>query len=218
MVWQKIISLTKDLLFPIYCVQCKKEGEWWCASCRSDQIKLHIEQPGGALAGLSSFLSYEPDSPCYHLIRQFKYNYASDVTALWREVIDVTKLSRTWPNDLVVVPVPLHAKRERERGFNQAQLLGSIIREQLSGLNKATRLADGELIRERTTAQQALLNREERLLNVFGAFVWRGENPPGNILLVDDVYTTGATMGECARVLRSAGAPWVWAITLARGV
>lgn len=216
--WQKIISFTKDLLFPIYCVACGKEGEWWCADCRQNQIHPKTEKFGGALSGVSSFLNYEKDGPVFHLIRQFKYNFASDMVALWREIIDFKKMAADWPNELTIIPVPLYRQRELERGYNQAGLIAGIIGEKLSAVGKHIDLKADILKRRRHTRQQALLNRTEREANVAGAFIWRGDRVPENILLVDDVYTTGATIGECALVLKNAGVKTISAVTLARGV
>jgi ComF family protein len=110
-----------------------------------------------------------------------------------------------------VVPVPLHPRRERERGFNQADDLAR-------GLGLPVVRA---LRRERPTAPQVGLSREERAANVHGAFIHCGEDPfqqPPVIVLVDDVMTTGATLEACARVLKSAGAADVRALTAARVV
>lgn len=114
----------------------------------------------------------------------------------------------------IIIPVPLHAVRERERGFNQARLLAD-------GIGRARGLAVSgrALVRVRSTETQTHLNRRERLKNLLGAF--RVEHPfdveGRKILLVDDVLTTGSTASECARVLKEAGATSVLVFTLARG-
>ena len=113
-----------------------------------------------------------------------------------------------------VVPVPLHGLRRRERGFNQAALLGS-------GLAKRLELAYiGRAVRRRVpTLTQTHLTAEERMSNVSGAFDvhrvdWVRDR---SLLLVDDVITTGATMFACAEALRRAGAAAVYAVSVARG-
>jgi ComF family protein len=117
----------------------------------------------------------------------------------------------------VLVPVPLHKRRLYQRGYNQASLL-------CRGLGRAWGLPVDytSLIRERWTEPQVRLTPSERIKNVRGAFsVADGpENPlrDKRILLVDDVYTTGATVSECARVLKRAGAESVGVLTLARVV
>ena len=122
-----------------------------------------------------------------------------------------------------VVPVPLHRIRFRRRGFNQAYLLAKALLRQLErmGYDAANIAVErGILIRTRRTASQTGLKRTGRLDNIKGAF--RVENPATienrRILLVDDVYTTGATVNECAKVLRSSGAARIDVLTVARAV
>jgi ComF family protein len=115
----------------------------------------------------------------------------------------------------IVVPVPLHAGRRRERGFNQAEL---IARNAMKLLPERLQLAKTVLIRRRATQSQVGHTREERLENLRGAFrVADSARIEGrNVIVVDDVMTTGATLSECARVLKRAGAEQVWAATVAR--
>jgi ComF family protein len=113
----------------------------------------------------------------------------------------------------VLVPVPLHRRRLRQREFDQALALARYLSQRVHIPYQAD-----VLTRQRYTASQVGLNRTERDHNVRGAF---GVRQPRSIqdksvLLIDDVYTTGATVKECARVLRQAGAAWVGVYTLAR--
>jgi len=113
----------------------------------------------------------------------------------------------------LVVPVPLHPARQRERGFNQAELLAAELR-------RASGLAGRNVLqRTRYTATQTQFDRSERMENLRGAFrLRRGSNVQDlRMLLVDDVLTTGSTLSECASVLREAGARSVHAVTVARG-
>ncbi|MCX8161005.1 MAG: ComF family protein [Candidatus Saccharicenans sp.] len=115
----------------------------------------------------------------------------------------------------LIVPVPLHRKREKQRGFNQAELLGRA----LSDLSGVPMLA-GVLIKARNTPAQVSLEAAERERNLRGAFEVR---KPGKVagritLLVDDVFTTGSTLRECAGELLRAGAREVRALTMARAV
>nr|BCX01548.1 MAG: amidophosphoribosyltransferase [Bacteroidota bacterium] len=109
----------------------------------------------------------------------------------------------------VLVPVPLHPRRERARGFNQSELLARAVGDAL-GL-----AVWSGLVRVRYTRSQTGLGPRERTENVRGAFQLRDRVPEGRLWLVDDVLTTGATMLACAQVLRRAGAEWVGAIALA---
>lgn len=117
-----------------------------------------------------------------------------------------------WKVD-TVIPVPLHPKRKKERGFNQAQ----IIAKELARI-KGIELGDGLLVKTKNVPPQTSLRIEERVENVSGAFgVVDGEKIRGKgVLLVDDVYTTGSTIRECSSVLRNAGVEEVKALTIAQ--
>ena len=150
------------------------------------------------------------------VIHRYKYN-----RALWFEpfLIDLfvtcAKLELQADQWDWIVPVPLHTTKEREREFNQAERMGC-------GLSKAIRIPINSRLLRRVvpTRTQTRLSREERLANVSNAFTVRpGINIAGaRILLVDDVFTTGATTNACALVLRRAGASDVCVWTVARGI
>ena len=150
------------------------------------------------------------------MIHRYKYS-----RALWFEPFLADLLIRAAAAELTstkwdaIVPVPLHPTKERDREFNQAQRLASC-------LSRATgiRLNDDWLRRVEPTRTQTLLTRAERAANVRRAFVAQ----PGlrlngeRIVLIDDVFTTGATTSACARVLKAAGAGDVCVWTVARGI
>jgi len=117
-----------------------------------------------------------------------------------------------WRAD-VVVPVPLHRDRQRERGYNQAELIARPLAKRL-GLKLESRL----LVRTRPRPPQLVLSRSEHWKSVRGAYATREGLPVDNlrVLLVDDVLTTGATLDACARTLKKAGAAAVLGLTVAR--
>jgi competence protein ComFC len=151
------------------------------------------------------------------LITQFKYNQA-----LWLEELLVELLASAvqahYADDRYdgVCAVPLHPVKRRERGYNQSALLAGALAKRL----KSPWLGRRSLKRIRSTPSQTRLTARQRLTNVQGAFAitrpseWAGRR----ILLVDDVMTTGATVGACASVLMDAGATAVDVITVARGI
>jgi ComF family protein len=159
-------------------------------------------------------------SPCAYegvikkLIHEFKYNNKDYLgLSLSKLMIDFIK-EYNLPMDLIdfVIPIPLHTTRLRQREFNQAQILSNHI---ASEFNKNV-LSDG-LKRIRNTKTQTELEETKRFLNIQGSFLLN-ENQDvknKNILLVDDVLTTGATASEAARVLKNGGANIVFVLTLA---
>jgi ComF family protein len=126
----------------------------------------------------------------------------------------ITQLQPWGDSPPLLVPVPLHAGKRRERGFNQAEL---IVRSAARYLQQPLEIAT-VLKRQRPTHSQVGLTREERIANLRDAFrVVAPERVKGRtVIVVDDVMTTGSTVSECARVLKKAGAERVWAATVAR--
>ena len=121
-------------------------------------------------------------------------------------------------NGWIIIPVPLHSSKLSQRGFNQAELIARAALRLPEW--RHLRLDTRALVRHRETVSQAGLSRHQRRENIRGAF---RVSCPGavvgrDVLLVDDVFTTGATVSECARVLRRAGARGVWVATAARTV
>jgi ComF family protein len=148
------------------------------------------------------------------VIHQFKYVrqiHLRHLVARWlRAALDDERL-RDCNFDLIV-PVPLHPTRERERGFNQASLLSELLSAQTSICSQRV------LDRVRYTTTQTALDRSERMENLHNAFRLRKNADVRGlrVLLIDDVLTTGSTLSECARVLKRAGAISVHAAVAAR--
>ncbi len=150
------------------------------------------------------------------LVHRFKYH-----RALWFEPLFETLLREIALPEIstgqwdAILPVPLHALKQREREFNQADRLARLL-----GRSTGVPVHGGALRRTQHTETQTHLTRAERNRNVRSAFEWRGEWPSQwrRVILVDDVLTTGATTNACARVLRRAGAEHVSVWTLARGI
>jgi predicted amidophosphoribosyltransferase len=141
---------------------------------------------------------------------------APDSTTLLKPKERLNGAPSSTPVDLpLVVPVPLHATKLRQRGFNQAELIArAAIKQKPLGLE--LELAPELLVRRRATESQVGYTRQQRIANLRGAFGVSGTVEARDILLVDDVFTTGTTVSECARVLRRNGARRVWVATVAR--
>jgi ComF family protein len=165
------------------------------------------------------------DGELRDLIHLLKFQQVRPAAAVLGRMLaeTIAKLEQAMPvgtlfsSTIVVVPVPLHTRKQAQRGFNQAEM---IAREALKQLSRPKRfdLCKGVLLRRRETGSQIGLTRHQRRENMRGAFAVSDPTRLLNrdILLIDDVYTTGTTASECARVLRRAGAARVWVATVAR--
>jgi ComF family protein len=149
------------------------------------------------------------------LIILYKYRGFSVLGSPLAEFID-RSLGREeclWWETNALIPVPLHSEKEKERGFNQAQILAREL-----ARRKQLPLFEGQLVKVKRTIPQTSLEAKERKKNLKGAFeVKNREKIEGKIvLLVDDVFTTGSTLQECSLMLRKAGALEVRALTVAQ--
>ncbi|HVP55232.1 MAG TPA: ComF family protein [Candidatus Eisenbacteria bacterium] len=195
------------------CVQCGERllsaqllmGDGRCQGCREFEPAfdraVSFGEYAGELRGLIHLLKYDRVLPA-----------APVLGGLLAEAI--TQLQLATDTSPLLVPVPLHASKRRERGFNQAEL---IVRSAAKRLPQSMEIA-AALQRKRLTHSQVGLSREERIANMRDAFrVIAPERVKGRtVIVVDDVMTTGTTVSECARVLKEAGAERVWAATVAR--
>jgi ComF family protein len=186
-----------------------ENGEPVCGLCR------RLEPPFARAVAYGSY-----DGGLRELIHLLKYEQVRPAAgALGRMLAEALGgLDSAWTSPSVaVVPVPLHARKRRQRGFNQSEL---IVREALKIAPGSGRLVlrAGVLERRRETQSQTGLTRHQRLENIRGAFavIQPEEIADREVLLVDDVFTTGTTASECARVLRRAGASKVYVATVAR--
>jgi ComF family protein len=156
------------------------------------------------------------------MIHLLKYERMSGVAKLLGPMLAeaILSIESVAAQNLIVVPVPLFPGKLRQRGYNQSELLAKVALAELHRTHPAWRLSlePAILRRRRDTRSQFALNPTSRYWNVKGAFeVDRNSLRPGcEVLLIDDIYTTGATARECSRALRRAGAGKVWVATLAR--
>ena len=161
-----------------------------------------------ALDGILASAVFAP--PLRTVIHDFKYRNGRALAAPLSARLITAWRGAGLSADLII-PVPLHAGRAAERGYNQSALLAR-------GLGSAVGVvvAEDVLVRERATRQQTDLDRRERAQNVSGAFACRRNLPGLRVVLIDDVCTSGATLEACATALRTAGAAHVQGLTVAR--
>jgi len=208
------------------CFSCKRKnffGEF-CPNCRSN---FYLD--GIWIAG-------DYDNPILsELIKKLKYHFVENIAAILGDFIsrylqtvikcemvgvksNLNNLKITGhpfidKNNTLIIPIPLHKKRKRWRGFNQAQNLAEVIASNF-GLMKDVK----NLIRIKNNKPQVSLKEKERQKNIFGCFAWQGQNLKGQtIILVDDITTTGSTLNECAKILKASGAQEVWGLVAAKG-
>ncbi len=209
-----------DALFPEFCVLCEREGKSLCRVCElrwiADPSLDRFASGSPTVRGVFSLSPY-PDPVMKGLLRQWKYwGQRSAGETLLRLVDEVLEVYEdALPIVDAVAAVPLHQRRLNFRGFDQAAMIAQCV---ATRLNKPL----GNLL-ERVvyTIPQAKQEREERrnaeLQNAFRVCPQALTKLPARVLLVDDVWTSGATMRAAARVLRQAGAQEVWGFTCARG-
>ncbi len=184
-----------------YCPECKTELTSLLEDCCSSQLK--------SVYALGIF-----DENFQELIHHFKYKGKISLgKAIGLRLAD--ELKRQNPVEIAcIIPVPLHKVRKRARGFNQSEILAEILGSELN-----LKVEKDILFRIKNTKDQTKLSEEERKQNVAGAFKVQDEQKilkDKKIILVDDVITTGATLNECAKILKQAGAREVLGVTIAK--
>jgi ComF family protein len=231
-----------DLLFPRRCLGCGKYGSYFCQDCLKTikpierQVCPVCEKPAinglthprcqtrSSLDGLVSLFSYE--GMIRKAIAKLKYKFVTDLASeLIIKMIQIIETDRNGrfkylnclmekKEQVILVPVPLHSRRERWRGFNQAELLGKIL-----VTHFGWQFVPDFLFRQKSTKPQVGLKSDKRQQNIHGAFkispnIQISQYP--NIVIFDDVWTTGSTLNEAGKVLKMAGTKKVWGLTLAR--
>lgn len=198
-VWKDVVL---SYIFPQFCLACNKEGRLLCSGCmRSMPIQAAFFVPDNALDGVWYVTEYQDDLLIGNIMHAYKYLYMTKIKDIMTDWIATASLGELGQVDYIV-PIPLHKRRLAERGFNQAIHIAHGISQKIGAPNSSV------LKRTKSTRQQARLSRKERFNNVADAFRITDISYITNkhILLVDDVYTTGATMNECARIIKEAGA------------
>ncbi|KKQ20726.1 MAG: hypothetical protein US45_C0051G0004 [Candidatus Nomurabacteria bacterium GW2011_GWA1_37_20] len=220
-----ILKSVLNIIFPVKCLSCGKNGEEFCSKCISDAPAAERETSKWI------FSLYDYRHPIIKkALWLFKYKGKRRLAGIFAEIIynkiieELSDLSAMENfRNVILIPIPLSPKRLRERGYNQAEL----ICKELIKINNLRRGADIKLennilIKPKETEHQARIeNRTERLKNIIGSFAIKSENKNiesvkgRNIILIDDITTTGATLNEARKTLKQAGARKIVAFTVA---
>lgn len=227
----KLGEIALDILFPKWCVACRQRGDFICQVCRKSLVRVSeplcprcgrpqisgILCPGcvswsAAVDGIRAPFRF--DGVIRQAVYELKYHNIRALAEPLARLINDYLISNPLPGE-ILVPVPLHRKRLRERGYNQSGLLAK-------ELGKLANLpvVDDCLVRQKHTSPQARTAAvAERHSNVDGAFICSGSDVHGKaVLLIDDVATSGATLNAAAIALKAAGASSVWGLALAREI
>jgi len=215
--WHEAGRRVLDTIFPPTCVGCRARGTWLCPAClRSvEALRLPVcavcHQPvedaaphacraaGAALVTVSAVGVYA--GPLRSAVHALKYEGRHAIASTLAPLLAERVGPRVVAGD-VLVAIPLHPTRQRERGYNQSAVVAAELARLLP-----LEPAPSALRRTRATADQVTLSREQRATNVRGAFAVRAEDVRDRrVWLLDDVYTTGATLRAAAVALRAAGA------------
>ncbi len=239
---QRMLRGEGDVVFPPTCVHCQgivEEGElrYVCVPC-SRKISV-VKSPHCSTCGYPYFGEVGGERMCPHcqdltpvfgegrtavlskgparsLVLALKYHHGlhalKDMETLFRRADELT----SWVRDAILVPVPLHPRKERERGFNQSLLIAQCLARAAGGETRVEEI----LRRVIDTVSQTHHDKETRLANLKNAFALRGGaaiTADHHYILVDDVFTTGSTLNSCALVLRRAGSLNLNVVTFGHG-
>ena len=227
-IWEFLL----DCLFPKHCFVCQKEGEYLCSAC-FDKIELAdnkcylcgtMTQELGICSACQKLTDIDSvivataydNNVAGLMVEALKYNFVEPIAPALAKLIQ-KRIFRDKLETIVIqktlIPIPLHKKRFLERGFNQSQLLAA----ELSHCFQC-RIESNLIKRVRYTSQQAKLTRAERLVNIKEAFAVKSFSLDlQEVILVDDVITTGSTLSGAAKVLKQAGVKKVIAVAVCHG-
>lgn len=219
----KTINLNSESLCPAcdrktfssqYCIYCQENfslnGIFVASNYENKIVKASIKN-------LKYHLIKDLSLPLAKLLSQYFLGLSEKIKKLPSDNPDAIinyELAKNLFSDLeniLIIPIPLHPRRLRWRGFNQAELIAEHFAQNLN-----FKIDKKNLIRKKFRTPQAKLNKKDRIDNIKNCFSWQGGNINQKILLIDDIATTGSTLNECAKILKQNGAEQVWGLVVAK--
>lgn len=201
-----------DLVYPPRCGHCQRVDFRWCPRCMQALQATPLDLQHHSLDALDDTASSGAHEGILRdAIHSLKYEQGlivgDPLGQRLHQAIDRLK----WTFD-TIIPVPLHATRYKQRGYNQAKIIGDALSKRCNVVMNTT-----TIFRQRDTRSQVGLTQQERQTNVHDAFIYRNQHLTGkHVLLIDDVRTTGATLNACATAARAAGAEIIYGLSVSR--
>jgi len=206
----KILNFSMDLIFPPRCVGCGRIDTYWCNACEIETVSLDFPGLHSPAPGLKKVaVTAKHEGKLREAVQALKYQNTPVLAKTLGERLTACLQRQDWTID-IIIPVPLHTTRLKERGYNQSELLAQNV-----ALNMGIPCRPEALQRIRQTQSQVTMTAAERVTNMQDAFSANCSLSTGKqVLLIDDVYTTGSTMSACATALLTCGVQAVYGLTV----
>lgn len=217
----KILKNFLDFIWPQFCLGCKTEGALCCGFCLNDILLKENNEINWPDKNNKYFKS------CYiccdyqnkllqKIIKNYKYSYLENMAVILVDILEKQSRRLNLPKNTIISNVPLHKRKKKIRGFDQTELLAK----ELS--NRLELEYSPLLVRKRHTQAQAKLSKEQRQKNISDAFLANktaslsNHETASNILLIDDVTTTGSTFNQAAKALSKVGYKNIYCLAIAK--
>lgn len=204
-----------QILYPKQCLICGKlEQDTICSKCYNTlKIEAKVEQYKNKTFNKHLYI-FKYEGKIRNLIIDYKFNDKPYLNELFAKIIlKNEKICRKIKKYDIIIPVPIHKKRKNERGYNQSELIAKKLAKNLN-----VELVTDSLIKQKNTLPQSTLSKKQREENVKTVYKIQNKQKIENkkIILLDDIYTTGATVEECSKILKQNGAKEILVLTIAK--
>lgn len=212
---KKALIFLLQILYPKQCLICGKlEQDTICSKCYNTlKIEAKVEQYKNKTFNRHLYI-FKYEGKIRNLIIDYKFNDKPYLNELFAKIIlKNEKICRKIKKYDIIIPVPIHKKRKNERGYNQSELIAKKLAKNLN-----VELVTDSLIKQKNTLPQSTLSKKQREENVKTVYKIQNKQKIENkkIILLDDIYTTGATAEECSKILKQNGAKEILVLTIAK--